>query len=147
MGTYSFLDVNCNMTGPGGSIQLGSGAANAKEGITIENIEDIGHMDIGADGAVQHSLHANQSGTCMIRLLKTSPVNQQLQQMYNSQTASAANYGQNTISLNDPVTGDKVNCQKVGFKKGVPLTYAEDAGMNEWAFNVGVVNRVLGAGN
>lgn len=145
MSTYSFLNVNVTMVGPGGVINLGAGAANAKTGISVEAAEDIGHMDVGADGVVQHSLHANQSGTCSVRLQKTSPINAQLQTMYNFQTSSSANYGQNTISLNNPATGDKVILQNVGFKRAVALTYAEDAGMNEWQFNVGSITRILGA--
>ena len=50
MTTYSFLDIVVSMTGPGGVINLGSGAGNTKEGIKIEAAEDIDHMDIGADG-------------------------------------------------------------------------------------------------
>lgn len=147
MTTYSFLDTVVSMTGPGGVINLGSGAGNTKEGIKIEAAEDIDHMDIGADGTAMHSLHANKSGSISVYLQKTSPVNAQLQQMYNFQTSSSALHGQNVISVNNPVSGDKVLCQLVAFKKAVPLTYAEDAGMNEWVFNAGQIDRVLGSQN
>lgn len=145
MSTYSFLDVHAALTGPGGSINLGQGAAVSEEGITIEAAEDIDGMVVAADGTPMHSLHANKSGTVTVRLLKTSPINAKLSALYAFQTASAANHGQNVISLTNSQTNDSVTCQKVAFKRGVPLTYAKDGGMNEWTFNAGIIDRTLGS--
>src|ERR1700690_3265850 len=105
--TYSFLDVQATITGPGGAFALGSGSANAKEGITVEFIEDKDNMIIGADGSAMHSLIASKGGTATIRLLKTSPVNSQLQQLYAYQQTSSAFWGQNLIRLTNAVTGDE----------------------------------------
>lgn len=145
MSTYSFLDVNAALVGPGGSVNLGNGAASSEEGITIEPTEDIDTMTIGADGSVMHSLHADKSGTVTVRLLKTSPVNEKLAQMYAYQTASGATHGQNTLSLANTATQDVVTCQQVAFKKAPSLTYAKDGGMNEWTFNAGIIDRTLGS--
>lgn len=142
--TYSFLNTNCALVGPGGAINLGAGAANAEEGIVIEAANDIDTLVVGADGTPMHSLHADKSGTVTIKLLKTSPVNQQLSLMYAFQTASAANHGQNTISLANSVTQDSITCQAVAFKKAPSLTYAKEGGMNEWAFSAGIIDRTLG---
>lgn len=146
MGTYSFLDTNCAITGPGGSVNLAAGAGASEEGITIEAAEDINTMTIGASGDAMHSLHANKSGHCKVTLLKTSPVNQQLSQMYAFQTATGANHGQNTISLSNSLTGDTVTMQIVAFKKAPPLKYAKDGGTNDWEFDCGIIDRTLGSG-
>lgn len=143
--TYSFLDTNCAIVGPGGAINLGSGAGNAEEGITIEANEDINTLTIGADGTPMHSLSANKSGVVTVRLLKTSPVNKKLAALYALQTASASLHGQNTITLATTYTQDVITCRSVAFKKATGLTYAKDAGMNEWAFDAGIIDRALGA--
>jgi hypothetical protein len=144
MATYSFLDTNAALVGPGGAINLGSGSGSSEEGITIEPSEDINTMTIGADGAVMHSLHANKSGMLTVRLLKTSPVNAKLALMYAFQTSSSANHGKNTVTLVNSQTGDAITCQVVAFQKAPSLTYAKDGGMNEWTFSAGIIDRVLG---
>ena len=144
MGVYSFLDNSATWTGPGGTISLGSTSGAAKEGITIEYEEEVGHMDVGAGGAVQHSLHANKSGTITIRVLKSSPINQKISNKIAFQRASAENYGQDVFSIANLVTGDIVTCQFVAPKKFSALTYAEDAGMNEWVLNAGLIEPTLG---
>jgi len=144
MKTYSFLDTVCSLFGPGGSINLGTGSAASEEGITIEANGDIDSMAVGADGTPMHSLHADKSGTMTVRLLKTSPVNQKLAQMYAFQTATSQNHGQNTVTLANTNTQDVVTCQMAAFKKAPSLTYAKEGGMNEWVFNVGIIDRTLG---
>lgn len=146
MSTYSFLSVNAALVGPGGAISLGAGSGNAEEGIDVEPSTEINTMTIGADGSVMHSLNANKSGKVTIRLLKTSPVNQQVQALYNYQTANPAFHGQNTLSIADSARGDVVTCQAVAFNKDTPLKYAKDGSFNEWIFDAGVIERVLGAG-
>lgn len=145
MSTYSFLDTNAALVGPGGSINLGQNAAVTEEGISIAPTNPIDTMSIGADGSVMHSLHADKSGKITIRLQKTSPTNKQLAQMYAFQTASSANHGQNTISLANSFTGDVISCTQVAFEKAPDLTYAKEGGMNEWTFLAGRIERTLGA--
>lgn len=145
MATYSFLDVNASLVGPGGAINLGNGAATSEEGITIEPTEDINTMTIGADGTPMHSLHADKSGVVTVRLLKTSPVNQQLAQMYAFQTANGANHGGNTLSIANNRMNDVITCQQVAFRKAPTITYGKEGGMNEWSFHAGIIDRVLGA--
>jgi hypothetical protein len=142
--TYSFLDVNAAIVGPGGGFSIGSGAGAAEEGITIAPTGDIGGMLIGADGSGQHSLYGDKSGRVTIRLLKTSPVNKKLSLLYAFQTASAAAHGQNTITINDSQRGDVISCSQVGFAKAPDLTYAKDGGTVEWEFNAVKIERTLG---
>jgi len=145
MSTYSFLDVNASLVGPGGAINLGQGAAVTEEGITIEASDDIDSMTIAADGTPMHNLHANKSGTVTVRVLKTSPVNQKLAQMYALQTTASSTHGQNTISIANAITQDSITCQQVAFKRAPTITYAKEGGMNEWVFNAGIIDRVLGS--
>lgn len=142
---YSFLDVDCTMVGPGGFINLAAGSGNSEEGITITPTGEINVMQIGADGTGQHSLKADKSGSIVVNLLKTSPVNAQLSAMYAFQTASASAHGQNTIVLRDK-RGDVVTSTQVAFTKAPDLTYAVEAGFNQWMFSAVRIDRTLGKG-
>jgi hypothetical protein len=147
MTTYSFEDVVATISGPGGVIPLGNGAGNADEGITVTMTERKNTMVTGADGSVMHSLHAAQSGTIVVRLLKTSPINALLSAMYNFQTQSSANHGQNTIVVANPQRGDVISCQGAAFAKQPDLTYAKDGNTCEWEFDAGYVHEILGVGS
>ena len=146
MATYSFLDVTAAMSGAGGNINLGAGSAVSEEGITVEAVEDKSIMTIGADGAGMHSLIASEASTVTIRLLKTSPVNSQLNEMYKQNTISSANHGSNTITIRNPATGDNITLQQVAFKKRPTITYAKEGGMNEWTFDAVKTEMTLGVG-
>lgn len=146
MSTYSFANVVAAIQGPGGSISLGNGAGPSEEGITVTMTEDKNTMTIGADGSGMHSLHAGKSGTITVRLLKTSPTNALLMEMYNFQTASSANHGQNVISVRDPVRGDSVQASQCAFRKAPDLNYAKDGGTNEWGFDCIYIDEKLGIG-
>lgn len=145
--TYSFLDVVAAITGPGGAFPLGSGSGAAEEGITVEYTEDKNTMTVGADGSVMHGLNAGNSGTITFRYLKTSPVNGLLSAMYAFQRSSSALWGQNVLTIANPQTGDVVTGRQAAFKKNTGLTYAKNAGMNEWAFDVGQLDELLGIGS
>jgi len=146
MATYSFQDVVAAISGVGGSINLAAGAGVAEECITIESLEDKNVMTIGADGAGMHSLIANEASSVTIRLLKTSPVNKQLQEMYNQQTKSSANHGRNTITVRDAVRGDNITLTDAAFKKRPTVTYAKEGGLMEWTFDAIKTTAVLGSG-
>jgi len=143
--TYSFLDVNATIVGPGGAFSLGNGAAASEEGINIVATGDIGAMTIGADGAGMHSLHADKSGKVTVSLLKTSPTNKLLMTMYSFQTTSGSAYGQNTIVINDSSRGDVITASQVAFAKAPDLTFAKDGGLVQWEFNAIRIERVLGS--
>lgn len=144
---YSFLNVSCTITGPGGvAVNLAAGAAAAEEGITIEQVDDKDIMTIGADGRGQHSLIASDACTATVRLLKTSPQNQLLSLMYDLQSASSALWGINTITIIDSARNDFTVIQGAAFKKLANLTYAKEAGMMEWVFSGISRTTVLGGG-
>lgn len=146
MATYSFQDVVAAIVGVGGSINLAAGAAVAEEGITIEAVADKNTMTIGADGSGMHSLAANEASTVTVRLLKTSPVNAQLQLMYNLQTKSSLTHGKNVITVRDVVRGDSVVLTQVAFKKRPAINYAKEGGLNEWTFDAVKTTQILGVG-
>ncbi len=143
---YSFLNVNATIAGPGGILNLASGAAVAEEGITIEPVEDKNVMTIGADGQGQHSLIASDACLVTVRLLKTSPLNAALMIMYDLQSASSALWGQNVLTIVDSGRGDFNVVQAAAFKKKPTITYAKEGGMMEWTFDGIKANSVLGAG-
>ncbi len=146
MAAYSFLNVSCAIAGPGGILNLGAGAANSEEGITIEPVEDKNIMTVGADGRGQHSLVASDAVKVTVRLLKTSPVNAQLMNMYNFQTASTSLWGLNTITVNDSSNGDFTVVQQAAFNKKPSINYAKEAGMMEWIFDGIKGTSILGTG-
>jgi Bacteriophage KPP10, Structural protein ORF10 len=144
--TYSFLDVNAAITGPGGAFSLGSGAANSEEGINVEPHEDIDTLQVGADGSPMHSLNANKSGKVTVSLLKTSPVNALLAAMLAFQRTSGANHGQNTISIVNKSSGDAITCQLCAFARVPNVSYKKNGENLEWTFNAGIIDLGLGAG-
>jgi len=144
--SYSFLNTLASITGVGGFINLGSGSGSDKEGIVIEFAEDSNVMRIGADGEGFHSLIASRGGTVKVNLLKTSPINSALSAMYHIQRTSAANWGRNTISLQNISTGDSITCEEVAFKRHADLTYASEGGMITWEFDAVKIVPVLGIG-
>ena len=146
LATYSFLDVHCRIAGPGGSVDIGSSAALAKEGITFESIEDVDVMVIGAAGDAMHGLRGVKAARAVIRVLKTSPANAQLGAMLSYQRQSALFHGQNQISLANPVAGDSYTCTGVAFARVPTNTWAEDPGMIEWTFNVSYMDPKIGGG-
>lgn len=146
MSTYSFLDVNASISGPGGNFQLGSGAGAAEEGISSAMVEEKNTMTIGADGRIMHSLHAGKGGKFTVRLLKTSPTNALLSQMYKLQSQSSATWGQNVITINDVARGDVIELTDAAFVKHPDLAYSKDGNSNEWEF-VGNMEPLLGSGS
>lgn len=144
---YSFLNVTATISGPGAvGLNLGSGSANAEEGITIEASEDKNIMTIGADGQGQHSLIASDAAKITVRLLKTSPVNALLMLMYDLQSASSALWGQNVLTIVDNARNDLTLSQAVAFNKKPNIAYAKEAGTMEWIFDSIKTNSVLGSG-
>jgi hypothetical protein len=135
--TYSFLDVNATINGPGGNFNLAAGAGAAEEGIT---------MVIGADGSGQHNLIANDASKVTIRLLKTSPINNLLMSMYNFQALFSANWGQNNITITNAASGDYIDLAQAAFTKRPQLSFAKEGGLNEWQFDAIVSTIILGNG-
>lgn len=103
-------------------------------------------MMIGADGKGMHSLHAGNAATITIRLLKTSPRNQQLRAAYNAQKTSSSLWGQNVITVSDIARGDQTTLREVAFKKPAPINYAKDGGTMEWVFDAVIADVLLGSG-
>lgn len=143
MATFSFQNVSATIVGSG-VVNLGYGAGNAKEGISVDFNEDINTMYVGADGEVMHSLKSNKSGTVTVRLMRTSPQNAQLQAMYNAQTLSSSLHGNNVITIRDSGNDEICVCRSCAFKKGANRVYAEDGQMQEWTFDAGKIDFVTG---
>ena len=140
--SYSFLDVFATFVGPTGAFPLNSGIEAG--GITITMTADKNTMAIGANGDVQHSLHADNSAQITVKLLKTSPTNALLSAMYNLQKLSAKTWGQNVININSAI-GDDVIATSVAFKRQPTIVYDKEGPMNEWQFDVGTVTEILAA--
>lgn len=144
MTTYSFMNVTASIVGTGGAFSLGYGSDNAEEGISISMLEDRNTMMVGADGGVMHSLHAGRAGSITVRLLKTSPANKQLMDLYRFQTSTPANHGSNTLTVRDTMRGDVVVAQKVAFRKIPDNSYAKAGNILEWVFDCGIIDEKLG---
>jgi hypothetical protein len=109
-------------------------------------IEDKNTMMVGADGGVMHSMHAGRAGTITVRLLKTSPVNKQLNDLYRLQTSNPANHGNNVLRIVDSVRGDVITGSKAAFRKLPANAFAKNGNVMEWVFDVGVIDTILGNG-
>jgi hypothetical protein len=141
--TYSFVDTNCTIVGPGLQVVLGAGSGAAEGGITFEMAEDKDTQRVGADGTVMHSLHAGQMGVAIVRLQKTSPNNAQLMVGYNAQRTFSTNWGGNVITLTT-IQGDNVTCRGVAFQREPNKGYDKEGADMEWRFNVGTLDSILG---
>ena len=144
--TYSFLAVNATIAGPNGMIVLGQSAGSAEEGITAERTEEVTTTQAGADGTPIHMLHAGRLGRITIRLLKTSSTNALLNAMYYLDTTNPSTHGQNTIVATWLTAGDVITGQFCAFAKLPNIVYAKEGPMNEWIFNCGKLDYLLGAG-
>ncbi len=144
-GSWSFLDFQLGIVGPGGSFSI-SEEGIAEEGVTFAMRDAKNTMTQGADGSTMHSLHASKGGIVTVRLLKVSPLNAKLDAMYRYQAASSANWGQNLLSGSNPVSGDSLVAKRSAFQKRPDYVAAVEGGINEWLFDVGVLDAVLGAG-
>lgn len=144
MSTYSFLNVQATLAGPGGLINLGAGAAVADEGITVQRAGDKNAMLIGADGEGMNTLRADKSGQFTIRLLKTSPQNAKLMAMYNGQSLSSTLWGQNVITVTQSGVGDIHTGRECAFKKIPDMNYKKDGDIVEWIFDVIKLDSLLG---
>lgn len=144
MSTYSFLNTQASIVGPGGNINLGNGAANAEEGITVARAGDKNLMTIGADGNGMNTLRADKSGQFTVRLLKTSPVNSQLMALFNAQSLSSSLWGQNVIIITQTGVGDLHTGRECSFKKVPDMNYKKDGDMVEWVFDSVKIDSVLG---
>jgi len=144
MSTYSFMDVQASIVGPGGAFSLGYGEAAAEEGITIATGADKNTMTIGADGEGMHSLHADKSGQVTLRYLKTAPVNALLQALYDAQTLDSRLHGKNLITVTQSASGDVTAARSCAFKKKPDLRYAKDGDIVEWVFDAIKIDTILG---
>ncbi|WP_151731229.1 phage structural protein [Acinetobacter seifertii] len=144
MSTYSFMDIHCTLTSDDAVIDLGYGAATSDEGITISMAGDKNSMTVGADGKGMHSLHADNSGQVTVSLLKTSPTNAKLMNLYNLQKSNTKKWGKNTITLNNEGSGDNATADLCAFKKVPDLKNAKDGGTVEWVFDSIQIEEQLG---
>lgn len=143
--TYSFLDVQATFSGPGGTFDLASSGV-AEEAIRIDMTADKNVMTVGANGDGMHSLRASKSGRITIQLLKTSSGNAMLNQVYNYQSQSSANWGQNQITISNPVTGDNITAQDGAFVRQSPLGFSSEGGINTWMLDFVIIDEILGNG-
>jgi hypothetical protein len=146
MASYSLQDVVATIVGPGGAAPIGPGSGIAQEGISVEFIDDKDNMLIGGDGSGVHSLRASKAARVTLRVLKTSPINAVLSQMYRYQSKSSLFWGQNVITITNPVTGDDYHATEAAFVKHTGVTWAQDANINEWQFNAIKCDPILGIG-
>lgn len=143
MTTYSFMSVTAAISGPNGSFDLSNG--NSEGGISHSMREDKNAQTVGADGTVMNSLHAGNTGTVTVRLLKTSPVNALLSNMYAADKSDATVWGQNVITIRDVARGDHVTCSQCAFKKFPDETWDKEGPALEWTFDA-VIDAQLGSG-
>ncbi len=132
-GTYSFLDVQVTITGPGGSFDLGSNGMS-DEGISYSMIGPKDIMTLGANGNGMHTLVAANAAKSEMSFLKNSPSNAFLNYLYNYQAASSLYWGKNQVTINNPVTGDSVTLLGGAFEKQTDNGYRTQANLLVWPF-------------
>jgi hypothetical protein len=142
---YSFFDVQASIKGPGGNFDIASSGVS-DESIRIAMSSDKNTMTIGANGDGMHSLKATTASRITISLLKTATGNALMNQLYAYQSKSSAFWGQNIITIANPVSGDAIVATGGAFVKQSDIGYSTEAGLNTWAFDFIATSEVLGNG-
>jgi len=142
-GTYSFLSVSASISGPNGSFSLSNG--NTEGGITVAMRGAKNTLTIGADGSGMNSLHADNSATVTVRLLKVSPTNSNLNSMYDADRVDPTSWGQNVITIRDINLGDTITADGCAFQKQPDVVYDKEGAALEWVFDVSNVDESLGS--
>lgn len=144
-GVYTFLDVQVAIKGPGGNFDIASSGVS-DEAVRIAMKADKNTMVTGANGDGMHSLRASNAAGLSISLLKSATGNAQLNQLYRYQKTSAAYWGQNIVTISNPVTGDAMIFTGGAFAKQTDIGYSSEGGMNVWPFDFIDSDQVLGNG-
>jgi Protein of unknown function (DUF3277) len=143
--TYSFLDVQATLVAPSVTFDIASAGVSA-EGIRLSMVGEKDVMTVGADGDVMHTLIASDASNCEISLLKDAAGNKLLNDLYNFQKASSANWGGIQITIANNVTGDTITLVGGAFAKQADISYAQEGTMNVWPFKFGFRVDTLGNG-
>jgi hypothetical protein len=145
--TYSFQYFNATIVGLGGiGIALADGSGAAEGGISFNFKQDKNHQTGGADGSVMNTQIQLNMGEATARFMQTSPINAQLDQMYQQQVVSGIGWGANVISGFDSSSGSTVKATGVAFKRQPGLVYAMNGAVLEWQFDIAQLYIVRGAG-
>jgi hypothetical protein len=139
------MNVAGSIAGPGGVVSIGYPNGNAKEGLHVEYLEAKDAMVVGADGAIMHSLRSGNAARVTVNLLKTSPTNALLSNLYNFQRTQASFWGLNTIAISDVQRGDVGAGSQMAFERHTGVVWAEDANIMQWSFQ-GNWLQILGSG-
>jgi hypothetical protein len=135
MTTYPFNQFRVKITDPtGSSFPLGT---NAEENITMEE-PPRSSQQIGPDGSAMTSVYADKSGTATVRLRNASPVNSQLEALYDQQKRDSTQYGQNTITISDMDSNVLMTCTGAAFAS-LPMSQGN---LNRWRFHVAFIDHV-----
>lgn len=147
MSTYSFLDVTLSISGPNGNFHIGGpDTSSAEEGFSITYTDDADTMIGGADEGFMHALSATKRARVDVHLLKGSPINAMLSDMYHADRQSGSQrWGQNTLVARNPISGDQYTGVGAAFVKFPDNTYGRAPNVITWSFNVGKMDADLGA--
>ena len=143
--SYSFLDTNFTLTGPGISVNIGGPGSAASEGgitVTPDGTKNVVHK--GADGSALHNLIGSRVAKVTVSLLRSSPFNALLQQAFNFQTLSGATHGRMHGSITNWAIGDTHELEGVAFAKSPDDAYKTESSEVVWEFDVGSVVSVRG---
>ena len=143
---YAFANIAGTVAGPGGVVSIGYPNGNAKEGLHVEYLEAKDAMVVGSDGSVMHSLRSGNAARVSVYLLKTSPINALLSNLYNFQRTQASYWGINTIAISDVQRGDVGAGSQMAFERHTGVAWAEDANIMQWNFQ-GNWLQILGSGS
>ncbi len=146
MTAYSFLDMALSISGPSGSATVGGdNTGSSEEGFSIIFEEDRDVMTQGADGSVMHSLTAAKRGRVELHLLKTSPYNAVLSQIFASDSsAGSLNWAKNTMTARNAISGDTYQITGVAIRKFADNNYQTRGNILTWVFNASVIDPTLG---
>ena len=134
--TYSFKDIKCVCSGPGGGFIIGGGNVGAGS-ITITMSEDRTVQDVAADGTVMPSYVAGDNGSVAIEVQQTSSLHHALLAMYNAlkllaDAGEVASWASTTISFITLLDGSSHVLTGVSFQRIPAKAYAAHGAKITW---------------
>jgi hypothetical protein len=132
--TYSFLDNQIALISPSVSFDIGS-AGVSDDAFRVANVGPKTTMTIGADGDGMHNLIASNAARAEVSFLKEGPGNALMSALYNFQSASSANTGNISITVQNNVTGDSIALAGGAIEKQADISYTREGASVVWSFN------------
>lgn len=136
MKTYDFKQVSC-VLGPSPLTGFADG-----DGMTVEYESNLFNLTVGADGESTRAKTNNRSAKIMIRLQKTSPANDILNEYY--QADKLSNGGVFPLLIKDNNGTELHGAEQCWIEKEPNAPFGAESPVREWTLRTDNLNSIFG---